>query len=117
MALATVLPTVSRRRSRLPLVLASLLLAAQAHADPRVMKKVPPDFPQDALRRNVLNGVVKTKVSIDGDGNVTGVQVLEASPPPAKVFNSAATEALMKWKFEGSGKPDSAEVKLVFSME
>ncbi|WP_374429067.1 energy transducer TonB [Ideonella dechloratans] len=94
-----------------------LLVAPGAHADPKILKKVPPDFPQEAVRRNVPSGVLQTQLAIDGQGNVTEVKVVNASPPPARVFKDAATEALMKWKFEGSGKPDTAEVKLVFSQE
>ncbi|MEK8046666.1 energy transducer TonB [Ideonella margarita] len=99
-------------------LLGGLIVAAPAaHADPKIIKKVPPEFPDEAIRRKVNDGVLKTKVSIDGAGNVTDVQIVEAIPAPAKVFSGAATAALMKWKFEGSGKPDSADIRLVFSQE
>src|SRR5262249_43054312 len=94
--------------------LAALLLAlppggALADGAPKVLKKVPPEFPGEAVRKGVTDGVLKAKLSIDGDGAVTGVEIVEASPPKAKIFNTAATEALNKWRFEATGKPQSFE--------
>lgn len=95
------------------------LAPATAHADgpPKILKKVPPEFPGEATRKGITEGVLKAKLSIDGAGAVTDVSIVEATPPKAKVFNDAATEALTQWKFEASGKPQSFELKLVFSME
>lgn len=92
---------------------------AAAHADgpPKILKKVPPEFPGEASRKGITEGVLKAKLSIDGAGAVTDVSIVEATPPKAKIFNDAATEALTQWKFEGSGKPQSFELKLVFSLE
>lgn len=90
-----------------------------AHADgpPKILKKVPPEFPGEATRKGITEGVLKAKLSIDGAGAVTDVSIIEATPPKAKIFNDAATEALTQWKFEASGKPQSFELKLVFSMD
>lgn len=91
-----------------------------AHADgasPKVLKKVPPEFPSEAQRKGITEGVLKAKLSIDGAGAVTDVAILEATPAKAKIFNDAATTALNQWKFEANGKPQSFELKLVFSME
>jgi protein TonB len=93
------------------------LTAAHADGGPKILKKVPPDFPLEATRYKVAEGVVKAKLSIDGQGGVTDVQILENLPPKAKVFNEAAIAALTKWKFEASGKVETAEIKLVFSQE
>jgi protein TonB len=97
--------------------LALLFSASAAHADPKVLKKVPPEFPDAAVSRRISDGVLKTHLTIDGGGNVTDVVIVEALPPPAKVFNAAATAALKQWKFEGNGQPQVAEIRLVFSME
>ena len=109
-------------RNRLALGLATALFlstsALPALADgPKVLKKVPPEFPLEATRFKVSEGVVKAKVSIDGAGSVTDVTVIENTPPKAKVFNDSAIAALTKWKFEGSGKGETTEIKLVFSQE
>lgn len=99
--------------------LLALLLAASfgAQADPKLLKKVPPEFPEEASRRNVTDGTLKARLSIDPQGSVTAVDILEAVPAKAKVFTAAATTALGKWKYEGSGKPETVELKLVFSQE
>ncbi|MBT9599445.1 MAG: energy transducer TonB [Vitreoscilla sp.] len=108
------------------LAVASLSLAATlsvapatALADPapKIVKKVPPDFPGEATRKGITDGVLKAKLSIDGNGAVTEVAIVEATPPKAKIFNDAATTALAQWKFEAGGKPTTYELKLVFSQE
>lgn len=89
------------------------LLATVAAADgtPKIVKKVAPEFPSKA--DGVGAGVVKARLSIGADGRVTEVQVLEATPK--RVFDQAAITALMAWRFEGTGKSQSYDVKLVFS--
>jgi len=99
------------------LLLALAPLAAQADGAPKVLKKVPPEFPGEAVRKGITDGVLKAKLSIDGQGAVTEVEIVEASPPKARVFTAAATEALNKWRFEATGKPQSFELKLVFQQD
>jgi outer membrane biosynthesis protein TonB len=103
----------------LALAAALAITPATAHADgaPKILKKVPPEFPGEATRKGITDGVLKAKLSIDGAGAVTEVAIVEATPAKAKVFNDAATTALNQWKFEGTGKPQSFELKLVFSQE
>ncbi|MDP1465673.1 energy transducer TonB, partial [Klebsiella pneumoniae] len=60
------------------IVAASLMLALAAHATPKVVKKVPPDFPREASQKGISTGVVKAKLSIDANGSVTDVEILEA---------------------------------------
>ncbi|GLS93486.1 energy transducer TonB [Piscinibacter gummiphilus] len=110
-------------RSCGPVFLAALgLLAASplatAQTTPlKVLKKVPPEFPAEAARRKISEGVLKAKVSVDGQGAVTNVQIIEAVPERAKVFNESAISALSRWKFESTGKADATEIKLVFSQD
>jgi protein TonB len=93
----------------------ALLIAGSALASPKVMKKVPPEFPAAATKKNIKSGSVKARMNIGPDGKVIDVQILEAEPP--KVFDRAVTEALMEWRFEGNGEKQTHEVKLVFSSE
>jgi protein TonB len=98
------------------LLCGALALAFSAHAaTPKVIKKVPPEFPREAAQQSITNGSVKAKMNIDGDGKVTDVEILEAQP--RRIFDKAVTRALMDWKFEPSGEKQSHEVKLVFSNE
>jgi periplasmic protein TonB len=89
-------------------------VAAQA-ATPKVIKKVPPEFPREAAQQSITSGSVKAKLSIDGEGKVTEVSILEAEP--RRVFDRAVTRALMDWRFEPSGEKQTHEVKLVFRNE
>jgi TonB family protein len=86
-------------------------------ATPKILKKVPPDFPEGAVRRGVDRGVLKAKLTVDGGGAVTGVDIVEVSPPKAKILNEAVIEALNKWRFEGSGKQAQFELQIVLTAE
>jgi protein TonB len=92
----------------------TLGLAAQA-STPKVIKKVPPEFPREAVQQSISAGVVKAKLSIDPEGKVTEVAIVEAEP--RRVFDKAVTRALMDWRFEASGEKQTHEVKLVFRNE
>jgi TonB family protein len=97
---------------------ATLGFSAAAWADgPKVLKKVPPDFPGEAARKGITEGVLRASLSIDDKGSVTAVDIVEATPAKAKVFTTAAVDALKQWKFEGSGKPQTTELKLVFQQD
>jgi protein TonB len=93
---------------------ASLMLAFAAHATPKVVKKVPPDFPREAAQKGISTGVVKAKLTIEADGKVSDVEIVEAEPK--RVFDRAVKSALMEWKFE-PGEKATHEVKLVFKNE
>ncbi|OWQ90241.1 hypothetical protein CDN99_12755 [Roseateles aquatilis] len=94
---------------------AALALSAGAHATPKIVKKVPPEFPAEAARQSISAGSVRAKMNIDPDGKVSSVEILEAEP--RKVFDKAVTRALMDWKFEPSSEKQTHEVKLVFKNE
>lgn len=90
-----------------------LAIAMSAHASaPKLVKKVPPEFPAEAARKSISAGTVKAKMAIEPDGKVSAVDIVEAEP--RKVFDKAVTAALMDWRFEASGEKQSHEVKLVF---
>jgi len=98
------------------LTLGALMLAVSAHASaPKIVKKVPPEFPREAAAQSITSGTVKAKMNIDADGRVTGVEILEAAP--RRVFDKSVTAALMEWRFEASGEKQTHEVKLVFNNE
>ncbi|MDN3921196.1 energy transducer TonB [Roseateles violae] len=98
------------------LLCGALALAFAAHANaPKVIKKVPPEFPREAAQQAITSGTVKAKMSIEPDGKVSAVEIIEAQP--RRVFDKAVTRALMDWKFEPSNEKQTHEVKLVFSNE
>ncbi|WP_457421290.1 energy transducer TonB [Roseateles sp. P5_E7] len=95
-------------------LVATLMLAMAAHAVPKVVKKVPPEFPNEAAKKGISTGSVKAKLNIEADGKVSSVEIIEAEPK--RVFDRAVIAALMEWKFE-PGEKASHEVKLVFKNE
>ncbi len=97
------------------LALALFAAASLAHADAKVLKKVAPEYPGEAIKKNISAGSVRAKIAIAGDGKVSGVEVVEAEPK--RIFDRAAIEALSQWKFEGTGAAQTHEVKLVFKSE
>jgi protein TonB len=90
-----------------------LALGTAQAATPKVVKKVAPEFPREAMKQSVDSGTVKAKMTIEPDGKVSDVTIVEAQPP--RVFDRAVKSALMDWRFEPSGEKQSHEVKLVFS--
>lgn len=90
----------------------ALLAANLAHATPKVVKKVPPEFPADAVRKNISAGSVKAKLTIGPDGKVIEVEILESEPK--RVFDRVSIEALKEWRFEPAADKQTHEVKLVF---
>lgn len=80
---------------------------------PKLVRAVAPEYPRAAERREI-EGVVELSIDIDKDGKVLNVKVLTSSPEG--VFDSAATRAVQRWKFE-AGKPTLGLTKrLVFQI-
>ena len=61
---------------------------------PKVVKKIPVEFPADAVRKGVDRGVFKARLTIDGEGNVTESSIVEATPAKAKLLNASVLESL-----------------------
>lgn len=90
----------------------ALGLSLNAIAAPKVLKKIPPEFPAEAVRKNISSGEVKAKLTIAADGKVTNVEIVDANPK--RVFDKATVAALMEWRFDTGGKEEIYEIKLVF---
>ena len=90
---------------------------ALAQSTPKIVKKVPPEFPAEAVRKGVDRGVMKAKLTIDDKGVPTEVSIVEAQPPKARILNETLIESLKTWRFEGQGKPTSFELQIVFAAE
>lgn len=100
--------------------LAATFAAAPAMAQsvmPKLLKKVAPEFPGEAVRKGVYQGVLKVKVNVDGGGAVTGTEVVSVNPAKARMLNDAVVGAVSQWKFEGSGHPAEFEVQVVLTAE
>jgi protein TonB len=60
-----------------------------------LVKKVPPQYPQDAKDQH-LEGVVVLKINTDKEGNVYQAELVSGHPQLA----SAAIEAVKQWKYK-----------------
>jgi protein TonB len=81
----------------------------------KIIQREAPSFPREALLANVSAGSVKARLSVDGGGNVTKVEILEAQP--RRIFDREVQRTLMRWKFEATGQTQTAETEVVFNRE
>lgn len=67
------------------------------HVDeqPRVISKVPPEYP-DAARQARVHGTVMTQAFVKADGSVGDVRVTKSIP----LLDAAAVECVKKWRFK-----------------
>ena len=91
--------------------------SALAQTAPKIVKKVPPEFPAEAVRRGIDRGVLKAKLTIDDKGVPTEVTIIEAQPPKARILGETLVESLKTWRWEGQGKPHTFELQVVFADE
>jgi TonB family protein len=61
----------------------------------KILRKVPPLYPPDAVDRHV-HGVVKLNVTIGTNGHVTTIKLISGHP----LLAPAAIHAVRKWEFE-----------------
>ena len=47
----------------------ALVLSVGAMASPKAVRKIPPEFPPEAVRKNINSGEVKAKLTIAADGS------------------------------------------------
>lgn len=84
---------------------------------PKLIKKVAPKYPKEALKSRV-QGVVVITAQTDGDGNVVEVKAIKGPD----LLKSAASEALMQWKYEpfilnGKKEPVKFTVVMRFNLD
>ena len=101
--------------------LAGLLSHSTGGTDSSIipLARIQPQYPRRALRRNI-EGEVVLAFTITPVGTVENVSVVHAAPPG--VFDRAAKQAILKWKFkpkvvDGKALPQKAEQKLVFTLD
>jgi bla regulator protein BlaR1 len=79
-----------------------------------VTKPVGPKYPRQAKLRGI-EGFVKVGYTVNREGRVENVEVLDAVP--AQIFNSTVVKALAKWRYEPftvDGAPSAQTVTQVF---
>lgn len=88
-------------------------VSAVADGPPTVLETATPDYPPMA-RKQKLTGEVVLDVTVGKDGNVVQAKVLKGS----SMFNDAATQAVMKYRFQPAlkgGQPAEGNVQITVS--
>ncbi|NNU15202.1 energy transducer TonB [Parvularcula sp. ZS-1/3] len=104
-------------RASIPAALAAVFLGSVGSSfamaqEPALVKAVPPEYPRAAERRD-LEGEVIVSIVVGDDGSVSSATVVSATPPG--IFDTAATRAVQRWKFE-PGKPATLTKKIQFKL-
>lgn len=71
-----------------------------------------PAFPREALVRGVASGTVRARLTIDANGKVTAVDIVDSRP--GRVFDRAVTQALSRWTFAAGAAGRRTEVEIAF---
>jgi len=82
----------------------SLIIPASSQRAPKVETKVLPLYPSEAASQHV-HGDVTMDVTLNDDGTVQEVKVIEGDP----LLDNAATDAVKQWKY----RPLTVRGKLV----
>jgi periplasmic protein TonB len=88
---------------------------APAKAPPpttRIVTRVDPEFPREAVQAGVYGGNVKARLTLDAAGNVTLVDVTEAVP--RRLFDRAVVRALTQWKYNEGTAGRLVDVEVEF---
>jgi len=88
-------------------------LSAYAGGDAQIVSKVDPEFPREAAAAGVDKGVVKARMTVDGSGEVTRVEVLESQP--RRVFDRAVVKTLSQWRFNAGTAGRLVEIDVNFA--
>ena len=94
------MPTHNVRRFARPAAAAAMALAfamAARAGDLTPVSRVDPEFPREAISAGADTGKVKARMTIDASGEVTRVEIIEATP--RRLFDRAVVKTLSQWKF------------------
>jgi protein TonB len=111
------MPTTTKGRICRPIALAvcgaMLSMGAWAAAgDARVVSKVDPEFPREALQAGAEKGRVKARMTVSSAGEVMRVEILEAEP--RRVFDRAVVKTLALWRFDSGADGRAVEIDVEF---
>ena len=84
-----------------------------APTDAQLVSKVEPEFPREAVQAGVNKGLVKARMTLDGSGEVTRVEVIDAQP--RRVFDRAVVKTLSQWRFNAGNAGRLVEIDVNFT--
>ncbi|HEX7559747.1 MAG TPA: TonB family protein, partial [Usitatibacter sp.] len=103
------------RRSWVPAaaVLAwALSSGAFAAGDITPVSRVEPEFPREAIVAGAEKGRVKARMTVDAAGEVTRVEILDATP--RRLFERVVIRTLSQWKFSPGSDGRLMEIDIDF---
>ena len=112
-------PTEARASDGMPIQIASAAPAAGLLRAAPTLRLVPiardaPDFPREAMALGLSSGNVKARLTVDAKGNVSSVDIVEASH---RAFDRAVREALARWRFEPGAAGRTTTVDVAFKRD
>lgn len=81
-------------------------------ADPVIVSRADLEFPREAVQAGADEGRVKARLTIDQGGEVTRVEILEATP--RRVFDRAVVKSLSQWRFNAGNDGRHYEIEVDF---
>ena len=84
--------------------------APAAAREIKLINRVEPTFPRG---NEADKGTVRARLQVNAQGAVTGVDIVEASPP--RVFDRTVRSALQQWRYEPTGEAFSVIAEINFS--
>jgi protein TonB len=93
-------------------VLAMSFAARAASGDATLVTRVEPEFPREAMQAGADRGKVKARMTLDPAGEVTRVEIIEATP--RRLFDRAVVKTLSQWKFNSGADGRLVEIDVDF---
>jgi protein TonB len=116
---AAAAPTESLPPSVTPVHVASTAPAAAPVRAPPPANLVPisrdaPEFPREAIAQGIERGSVKVRLTVDAQGKVSQIDILDASH---RAFDRAVRNALARWQFEPGAGGRTTTVDVAFKRD
>jgi protein TonB len=83
---------------------------AAAPREGALLSRVEPQFPRNI---DADRGTVRARLTVNGQGAVTNVEIVQSNPP--RVFDRNVRAALSQWRYEGTGETQSKLVEVSFA--
>jgi TonB family protein len=81
----------------------------------RAIDRPQPQFPAAAVKDGVLSGRVLAQLTVNSDGSVGRVEIVDAQP--RNVFDKEVRRALAAWRYEAPGQSRQTTVEFVFKLD
>lgn len=81
-------------------------------ASPRLVSRVDPDFPREAVQAGADSGTVRARMTLDAAGGVTRVEIVESNP--RRVFDRAVVRALSQWRYSDGAAGRTVDMEVAF---